>query len=200
MNITQTVLSVIAAATVFTGCAVQTVDVDINNDYGPKTLRFDYRDVKKLSGYLVNDIINSGRLERKDNKRYVLVVGKVQNKINQRGFDMDQFVEPIITGLDNYGKIAISEALSDEMVSQIRDLIHDPMFAPSGLSNQGQVAMPDLCLTAKLMEQDIELDARTVQVEYYLKFVIYDLKSGVRFYSGSTPPIVKRGSNKTVSW
>ena len=63
---------------------------------------------------------------------------------------------------------------------------------------RGTLQAPDLSLSGKILQRNLTV-GKEQQVEYYVQLSLTDLASGLAFWEGETP-IIKRGSNKSVSW
>jgi PBP1b-binding outer membrane lipoprotein LpoB len=79
-----------------------------------------------------------------------------------------------------------------------RELRNSDEFDQSGVQKKGTLQAPDLSLSGKILQRNQTVGDEQ-QVEYYIQLSMTDLASGLAFWEGETP-IIKRGSNDSVSW
>lgn len=193
---------VILAAVLVSGCATQTRYVDPAADDGPVSMSLDYRDFERAATEAVEDMLASGAVDNPNGGRYIMVVSRITNDTMQR-IDTDQLVKKIRVSLLRSGKVVTTTAVGlngaeDEMSMRARELRDSEEFDQSGVQRKGTLQAPDLSLSGKLMQRNLQV-GRDQQVEYYIQLTLTDLASGLAFWEGETP-IIKRGSDKSVSW
>jgi len=183
------------------GCGTTVVDTD--HDKGPDVMAMDYRDFEKGAQEAVADMIASGVVDKPNGERYVMVVSRVINDTLQR-IDTDQLVKKIRIELLNSGKVVTTTGIGltgaeDEMVAVSRELRDSDEVNQANVAGKGQMAAPELSLSGKILQRNLKINSRKQQVEYYLQLTLTDLASGLAIWEGETT-VVKRGSNKSVTW
>ena len=117
--------------------------------------------------------------------------------------DTDQLIKKIRSALLRSGKVVTTTAVGvngaeDEMNMKARELRESEEFDQSGVQKKGTLQAPDLSLSGKIIQKNHEVGGDQ-QVEYYIQLTLTDLETGLAFWEDETP-IIKRGSNDTVSW
>lgn len=195
-------LGISAALVVLAGCATPTRYVDPAADDGPVAMTMDYRDFEKAATEAVEDMLASGAVNNPDGGRYIMVVSRITNDTMQR-IDTDQLTKKIRVALLRSGKVITTTAVGldgaeDEMNMKARELRDSDEFDQTGVQGKGTLKAPDLSLSGKILQRNHRVEDEQ-QVEYYIQLSLTDLASGLAIWEGETP-IIKRGSNKAVSW
>jgi uncharacterized protein (TIGR02722 family) len=181
--------------------------VDTKNDTGKQVMSLDYRDFDQAASDMIQSLLHSGVLSKKDGSRYVLATSKVTNDTMQR-IDTDQLTAKIEEDMMNSGQVVMTSAVGgkesnrDETVygmRDVRDSSRGEEFNQPTMPQKGQIIAPELSMSGKIFQRNLRYDKDNQQVEYYFQLKITDIKTGFRFWQKEVP-IVKRGSNKTVSW
>ncbi|GHD50480.1 hypothetical protein SAMN05216429_10898 [Marinobacter persicus] len=191
-----------AGVLMLAGCATQTRYVDPAADDGPVAMTMDYRDFEKAATEAVEDMVASGAVSNPNGGRYIMVVSRVTNDTMQR-IDTDQLTKKIRVALLRSGKVVTTTAVGlngaeDEMSMAARELRNSEEFDQSGVQKKGTLQAPDLSLSGKILQRNHTV-GKEQQVEYYIMLSLTDLATGLAFWEGETP-IIKRGSNDSVSW
>jgi penicillin-binding protein activator len=181
--------------------------VDTKNDTGKQVMSLDYRDFDQAASDMIQSLLHSGVLNKNDGSRYVLATSKVTNDTMQR-IDTDQLTAKIEEDMMNSGQVVMTSAVGgkesnrDETVygmRDVRDSSRGEEFNQPTMPQKGQIIAPELSMSGKIFQRNLRYDKDNQQVEYYFQLKITDVKTGLRFWQKEVP-IVKRGSNKTVSW
>jgi len=191
-----------ASVLVLAGCATPTRYVDPAADNGPVAMTMDYRDFEKAATEAVDDMLASGAVSNPNGGRYIMVVSRITNDTMQR-IDTDQLTKKIRVALLRSGKVVTTTAVGlngaeDEMTMRARELRNSEEFDQSGVQKKGTLQAPDLSLSGKILQRNHKVGDEQ-QVEYYIQLSLTDLATGLAFWEGETP-IIKRGSNSSVSW
>jgi uncharacterized protein (TIGR02722 family) len=191
-----------ASVLILAGCSTPTRYVDPAADDGPVAMTMDYRDFEKAATEAVDDMLASGAVSNPNGGRYIMVVSRITNDTMQR-IDTDQLTKKIRVALLRSGKVVTTTAVGlngaeDEMTMRARELRNSEEFDQSGVQKKGTLQAPDLSLSGKILQRNHKV-ADEQQVEYYIQLSLTDLASGLAFWEGETP-IIKRGSNSSVSW
>ena len=104
----------------------------------------------------------------------------------------------------NSGKVVMTSAVGkgDKMVYDVRELQKSGQadeFNQQTMPAKGQIVLPELSISGKILQKNIKYDNNTQQVEYYFQLMVTDIASGLRVWQKETI-LGKRGSNKSVSW
>jgi uncharacterized protein (TIGR02722 family) len=181
--------------------------IDTTNDTGKQVMALDYRDFDQAASDMIQSLLSSGVLAKKDGSRYVVATSKVINDTMQR-IDTDQLTAKIEEDLVNSGQVVMTSAIGgkesnrDESVygmRDVRDSSRGEEFNQPTMPQKGQIISPELSLSGQIYQRNIRYDKDKQQVEYYFQLKMTDIKTGLRFWQKEVL-IGKRGSNKTVSW
>ena len=189
-----------------TGCAPQTVNIDVVHDEGKPVMALDYRDFDQAASEMIQSMVSSGALKKQGGGRYVVTTGRIINDTMQR-IDTDQLMAKIEEELFNSGQVVMTSAVGgegavDEMIYEMRDIrdsADGDEFNKDTVATKGQLIAPELSISGKIFQRNIRYDKKRQQVEYYFQLKITDLTTGLRFWQKETI-IGKRGSNKSVAW
>jgi uncharacterized protein (TIGR02722 family) len=188
----------------FSACATKTTNIDIDNDKGEAVMGLDYRDFQGAAQDMVESLLSSGAVTKKDGSRYVLVVSKVVNDTMQH-IDTDQLVKKIRVGLLQSGKVVVTTAVGlngaeDKMSMHAREELRGNVeFDQKSVAGKGSMIAPDLSLSGKILQRNISVDSKTQRVEYYFQMTLTDIKTGLAYWEDERI-VAKRGSNKSVAW
>lgn len=171
-------LVVVTIVTFFAGCATSPQRVDMHNDLGPQVMALDYRDFNEAAAAALQSINEEGIVDKPDGGRYVVYVGRVINKTTQN-WESSQLTKSVTIELRRSGKVVVT------------------MVPPGDDSIEGM--QPELVLTGKVSERNIQMSSSKKQTEYYLELELTDPRTKLVFWEGQAP-IIKRGSSKTVNW
>ncbi|MBW6489168.1 penicillin-binding protein activator LpoB [Sulfurimonas sp.] len=188
----------------FSGCATKTTNIDINNDKGEAVMGLDYRDFQGAAQDMVESLLASGAVTKKDGSRYVLVVSRIVNDTMQH-IDTDQLVKKIRVGLLQSGKVVVTTAVGldgaeDKMSMHAREELRgNAEFDQKSVAGKGSMIAPDLSLSGKILQRNIRVDSKTQRVEYYFQMTLSEIKTGLAYWEDERI-VAKRGSNKSVAW
>jgi len=201
----QSACLIIGAVLLFmlSGCATTTTNIDMYNDKGQAVMGLDYRDFQKAASEAIGSMLQSGALNKQGGGRYVLAISRIVNDTMQR-IDTDQLIKKIRVELLQSGKVVVTTAVSagepeDKMSMKARQLRKSDEFNQSTVAKKGQMIAPDLSLSGKIIQRNVNVSSGTQQVEYYFQLTLTDINTGLAFWEGETV-IGKRGSNKSVAW
>jgi uncharacterized protein (TIGR02722 family) len=197
-------LSMALAATLFTGCATPTTNIDMNNDKSQAVMGLDYRDFQAVAQNMINSLIESGSVSKPGGGRYVMVISRIINDTMQH-IDTDQLIKKIRVALLRSGKVVITTAVGangpeDKMAMKTRkNLRGNAEFNQKTVAKKGQMVAPDLSLSGKIIQKNITINSDTQRVEYYFQMTLTDINTGLAFWEDERV-IGKQGSNKSVAW
>jgi uncharacterized protein (TIGR02722 family) len=188
------------------GCATKTTNIDMANDQGKAVMELDYRDFEQAAEAMIKSLVSEGALRKDDNSRYVVATGRIINDTMQR-IDTDQLMGKVEIALFKTGQVVMTSAVggkgaTDEMIYQVRDLKEGEdadEFKASTMPGKGQIVLPELSLSGKILQRNIGYDKKTQQVEYYFQLQLTEIASGLRFWQGEEV-LGKRGSKKSTPW
>lgn len=196
-----TLSSIVLSALLFSGCADKVQKIDMNNDTGNQVAGLDYRDFNQAATEATQSMLRSPAITKPGGGRYVLAISDVKNDTMQH-IDTDQLVKKIRIELLNSGKVFVTTAVGsaeDKMNKQARELRDNDEFKKSSTIQKGMLQAPDLSLSGKILQRNINMGDGKQQIEYYFMLTLTDLTSGFATWEGETV-IGKRASDKSVSW
>ena len=195
-------LSTIAiSALLFSGCADKVQKIDMNNDTGDQVAGLDYRDFNQAAAEATQSMLRSPAITKPGGGRYVLAISDVKNDTMQH-IDTDQLIKKIRIELLNSGKVFVTTTMGgaeDKMNKEARELRDNDEFKQSGTIKKGTLAAPDLSLSGKILQRNVNMGNGKQQIEYYFMLTLTDLVNGFATWEGETV-IGKRGSDKAVAW
>lgn len=199
----HTALLLILIVSLLAGCAQRTRIVDPATDDADTPMGLDYRDFERAAMESVTSMLSSSIISQPRDEPYVMAVSRVTNDTMQR-IDTDQLVKKIRIALLQSGKVITTSAVSgegsqDALVDRVRENRQSDEFREDTKTGKGELISPDLSLSGKIFQRNIRQDKNTQQVEYYFQLTLTNLRNGLAVWEGETP-IIKRGSNKAVSW
>jgi hypothetical protein len=198
----ETILHLVTVVAILaTGCAQETVNIDIMHDEGKPVMALDYRDFDQAASKLVQSMLASGALKKEDGSRYVVAKGRIVNDTMQR-IDTDQLMVKIETEILNSGQGVMTSAIgsgTDKLVYETRELRDSEEFDPSTVPERRTLIAPELSIAGKIFQRNIRYDRNRQQVEYYFQLQLSDIKSGLRFWQNEVI-VGKRGDNRSVPW
>lgn len=199
----QTAVLLLLLATLLGGCAQRTRIIDPETDTADTTLGLDYRDFERAAMAATDSMLSSGIINQPRDQPYIMAVSRITNDTMQR-IDTDQLVKKIRIALLQSGKVITTSAVSgdgsqDVLVDQVRQNRDSDEFREDSKIAKGELISPDLSLSGKIFQRNLRQDEDTQQVEYYFQLTLTNLRNGLAVWEGETP-IIKRGSNKAVSW
>ncbi|MBE0514143.1 penicillin-binding protein activator LpoB [Sulfurimonas sp.] len=200
----QWTLILAALGVLFSGCETKTTNIDIDNDKGDAVMGLDYRDFQGAAQDMIESLLASGAVDKKNGERYVLVVSRIVNDTMQH-IDTDQLVKKIRVGLLQSGKVVVTTAVGlkgaeDEMSMHARETLRgNTEFDQKSVAGKGSMIAPDLSLSGKILQRSIKVDSKTQRVEYYFQMSLTEIKTGLAYWEDERI-VAKRGSNKAVSW
>ncbi|MCL6271268.1 penicillin-binding protein activator LpoB [Sansalvadorimonas sp. 2012CJ34-2] len=191
--------------TLMAGCATQTTYVDPAQD---KTvvMGLDYKDFNSAAKQAVTGIAKSPLMvhpQMAQGARYVISVSPIVNDTTQR-IDTDQLTKKMRSELLKTGRFITTTAVTangpeDAMTEKVRKLSSSKLINQATVKKNGTVIAPDFNLTGKIIQRNNKVDRNTQQVDYYFQLTLTNLEKGLAYYEDSIQ-IIKRGSNKSVSW
>ncbi len=192
---------VVMSVLVCCGCGQKTTNIDVVNDEGNPVMALDYRDFDQAASAMVQSMLGSGALKKKDGGRYVVATGRIVNDTMQR-IDTDQLMAKIEEELLNSGQVVMTSAVgsgTDALIHETRELRDSEEFDPNTIGKRGTLIAPELTISGKIFQKNLRYSKNRQQVEYYFQLKVSDATSGLRFWQKETI-IGKRGSNKSVAW
>jgi uncharacterized protein (TIGR02722 family) len=192
---------VVMSVLICCGCGQKTTNIDVVNDEGNPVMALDYRDFDQAASAMVQSMLGSGALKKKDGGRYVAATGRIVNDTMQR-IDTDQLMAKIEEELLNSGQVVMSSAVgsgADALIHETRELRDSEEFDPNTIAKRGTLIAPELTISGKIFQKNLRYSKNRQQVEYYFQLKVSDATSGLRLWQKETL-IGKRGSNKSVAW
>ena len=208
MNTKQklTILTLTAAATLFTGCANTTpqyMGANTTAKHQPLTMGIDRQDFEKAATESIESLLRGGALNKPGGGRYVIMMGRLINDTTQR-IDTDMLMKKIRIAMLQSGKAVVTTAVKaggaeDMSTYEVRKLRGNSEFKQSRIAKKGSLIAPDMSLGGKIMQRTSKGRDGNQIVEYYFQLTLTHLETGLAFWEGETV-IGKSGSNDTVTW
>lgn len=192
---------VVMSVLICCGCGQKTTNIDVVNDEGNPVMALDYRDFDQAASAMVQSMLGSGALKKKDGGRYVVATGQIVNDTMQR-IDTDQLMAKIEEELLNSGQVVMGSAVgsgTDALIHETRELRDSEEFDPNTIAKRGTLIAPELTISGKIFQKNLRYSKSRQQVEYYFQLKVSDATNGLRLWQKETI-IGKRGSNKSVAW
>lgn len=200
-NINLTVL--ILALLYTSGCQTSNTGqlVTTATDTSQRLMALEYRDFEQAAHNSVSKMLLSGAVENPKGGRYVLAISRISNDTMQR-IDTDLLVKKIRVELLNSGKVVVSNAIGlngaeDPMVMKARQLRKSQEFNQGNVAKKASLVAPDLSLSGKIIQRNLEVNSRKNRVEYYFQLSLTDLNSGVALWE-TEEPIIKEGGKAPI--
>src|SRR4030043_784300 len=132
---------VVMSVLICCGCGQKTTNIDVVNDEGNPVMALDYRDFDQAASAMVQSMLGSGALKKKDGGRYVVATGRIVNDTMQR-IDTDQLMAKIEEELLNSGQVVMTSAVGgkgapDKMIYDVRELRHSEEFDQNTVAAKG---------------------------------------------------------------
>jgi uncharacterized protein (TIGR02722 family) len=184
-----------------TGCAQETVNIDVMHDQGKPVMALDYRDFDQAASQLVQSMLASGALKKEGGGRYIIAKGRIINDTMQR-IDTDQLMAKIEIEILRSGQAVMTRAVgtdADELIHQARELRDDEEFDQSTIPERGTLQAFNFSIKGKIFQRNIRYDKNLQQVEYYFQLMLSDSVTGLTYWQDEVI-VGKRGSNKSVAW
>jgi len=195
-------LTVCLMSVLLSGCGGGGVEnIDIVHDDGKPVLGLDYRDFDQAASSMVQSLVGSGALRKKDSGRYVVATGRIVNDTMQR-IDTNQLMAKIEEELMNSGQVVMTSAVGNEtdaLVHEMRELRDSEEFDQGTVGKRGTLIAPELSISGKIFQRNLTYSKNRQQVEYYFQLKLTDVVSGLRYWQKEMV-IGKRGSSKSVAW
>jgi len=196
-----TLSSIVVISLLFTGCADKVQKIDIHNDTGAQVAGLDYRDFNQAAQEATQSMLRSPAITKQGGGRYILAISDIKNDTMQH-IDTDQLVKKIRIELLNSGKVFVTTALGsaeDKMNTKARELRENDEFKQNTTVKKGMLQAPDLSLSGKIVQRNINMENGKQQIEYYFMLTLTDLVNGLATWEGESI-IGKRTSDKAVAW
>ncbi len=201
MTVLKLALSASLTSLLLLSACAKVQKIDMHNDTGAQVMALDYRDFQQAASEATQSMLKSPALNIVNGKRHVLAISEVRNDTMQH-IDTDQLIKKIRIELLNSGKVFVTTAVGgaeDKMNQESRDLRGNDEFNSVSIAKKGTLQAPDMSLSGKILQRNINMGDSKQQVEYYFMLTLTDLKNGLAVWEGESI-IGKRGSDKSVAW
>ena len=200
-KITTLISTITISILLLSGCADKVTKIDMHNDRGDQVAGLDYRDFNQAATEAVQSMLRSPAITKPGGGRYILAISDIKNDTMQH-IDTDQLIKKIRIELLNSGKVYVTTAVGsaeDKMNKKARELRNNDEFKQSSTLKKGTLQVPDLSLSGKILQKNINMGNSKQQIEYYFMLTLTNLENGFATWEGETV-IGKRGSDKAVAW
>lgn len=191
------------SAALLSGCASTASYVEPGSGKGIVSVdQINSQDWINAAEKLTNSLLQSGVLNRDDGKRFVLMIGRVDNDTTEH-IDTGILVKSIRISLNRSGKVLTTTAVgaggpedaSSQLVRKLRDAKE---FDQSTVIGEGQMKAPDYSLSGKI-SQTIVRSGRTKQSDYRFQLSLTDLRTGLAYWEDEHI-ISKQGKRASVGF
>lgn len=140
------------------------------------------------AGETVDQMLQTGCLDKPSGGRYVVVISRVTNDTSQY-IDTDQLIKKIRVAMLNSGKAVITTAVGltgpeDQMSGAVRELSADQNFNQATVAGQGEMIAPDLSVSGKIIERRPNAGTKYATVDYYFQLSLTDVRTGLAIWEG----------------
>lgn len=202
-NIKLAGLSIVVGTFLFTGCTTQPQFVGGNTvKETPVTMGLDRQDFEKAASDMVESLLISGALNKKDGGRYVVMISDIINDTTQR-IDTRLLTKKIRMAMARSGKAVITSAVGterdDTTINATRAVRDSKEFNQSTAIKSGQLINAELGLSGIIMQRTAKTNDGDQLVEYYFQLTLTNAVNGLAYWEDEVI-VGKLGSNDTVAW
>lgn len=135
-------------------------------------------DFDRIVTALVNDIIESGALN-KSNGKYILAISDIELD-TEHDVDLDIFEKKLRIALQKEKKVIMSTMTEDALIMKSRQLRQSKEVSKENVAAKNSLVAPEISLTGSIVEKVISSN----EVQYTIMLTINDLKKGTSLWEG----------------
>ncbi len=202
-NIKSLSLSLILATVLFTGCTTQAQFVGSNNLKSvPVTMGIDRQDFEKAASDMMESLLSSGALNKREGGRYIVMISDILNDTTQR-IDTRMLTKKIRISMLKSGKAVITSAVGterdDTTINATRSVRSNKEFNQATSIKSGQLLNAELGLSGRIMQRTAKTNDGDQLVEYYFQLTLTNAANGLAYWEDEVI-VGKIGSNDSVTW
>ncbi len=186
----------------FTGCSTATQYIGVNS---PKssvvTMGIDRQDFEKAASDMIESLLLSGALSKREGGRYVVMISDIVNDTTQR-INIKMLTKKIRIAMLRSGKAIITTAVGtqrDDTAQKVRKLRGNKEFRQNTIAKKASLYAPELALSGDILQRTAKTNSGDQLVEYYFQLTLTEIESGLAFWEDEVV-VGKMGSNDTVTW
>ncbi len=193
----------ITATLLFTGCTKQPELLGVSSKTkAPVTLGIDRQDFEKAASDMVESLLTSGALNKREGGRYIVMISDIVNDTTQR-IDTRMLTKKIRVSMLKSGKAVITSAVGterdDTTINATRSTRNSKEFNQATSIKEGQLINAELGLSGRIMQRTAKTADDNQLVEYYFQLTLTNAVNGLAYWEDEVV-VGKLGSNDTVSW
>ena len=201
MNKKLAVLGLVTVLSLTTGCATTggSGNTPTANSAQLTMADFDY-----LAEAVIGSLMRSPATKNPQGGRYVLVISRITNETMQR-LDTDLIVKKVRVALLNAGLTTTTTSIGlsgpeDPMLNIVRDEVRgNAQFDQQGVPRDGEQLSPDLSLSGKIIQRNVDVSGSKQQAEFYVMLTLTSVTKGVAVWEGEVP-LLKLVSRRNAAW
>ncbi len=181
-----------------TACTTPTQIIDVENDTTERVAALEGRDFEYAAAAMVEDMINTGTLNKGNGQPYILMISRIQNNTMQR-IDIDELTKTIRIALTRSGNVRVTTFKEDDAVMQSTQLRYSNEFNQANVRGYNSLAAPELSLSGTITQREFQVSYGTKRIEYRFSLSITDLRNGLTIWEGEKK-IKKLADRNAISW
>ncbi len=200
----KNILALIAISFLISSCGTRPHYVgEGTNEPAPVTMGLDRKDFANAAMKATKSLLESGALDRKDGKKYVVAIDEVINDTTQR-IDTDLLIKKIRIAMLRSKKAIVTSAFAakkaeSSLSHSMRKLRKNDEVKQSTVAKKHTLIAPDLGLGGKIIQRNSRTYDKEQLADYYFQLTLTDLSSGLAIWEDESS-IGKLGDSKSVSW
>jgi penicillin-binding protein activator len=196
-------LSILMGTFLFTGCTTQPQSIGGNiSKEAPVTMGLDRQDFEKAASGMVDSLLTSGSLNKREGGRYIVMISDIINDTTQR-IDTRMLTKKMRIAMLKSGKAVITSAVGterdDTTINATREVRNSKEFNQSTAIKSGQLINAELGLSGRIMQRTAKTNDGDQLVEYYFQLTLTNAANGLAYWEDEVI-VGKLGSNDTVTW
>jgi len=199
----QQLITLSISALLLTACGSAPKRIDATGNEGIVSIdNVDFKDWQIAAEKGIRSLLESGTLNRNDNRKNIIMISSVKNSTTQH-INTRILTDKIRQALLRSGKALTTTAISgtgadDAASRQVRDLANDPMFNQNTVQQSGTVIAPDMSLSGEIVQQQNSLGRRE-ESYFFFHLSLTDLTTGLAVWEDNVE-IVKQGKKPLLGW
>lgn len=203
MNKKLLITSALAGTLLFTGCTTQPQLLGgASAQKAPMTMGIDRQDFEKAASDMVESLLTSGALNKREGGRYIVMISDIVNDTTQR-IDTRMLTKKIRVAMLKSGKAVITSAIGterdDTTINATRSTRGNKEFNQATSVKSGQLINAELGLSGRIMQRAAKTSDGDQLVEYYFQLTLTNAVNGLAYWEDEVV-VGKLGSNQTVTW
>jgi len=202
-NKIQQLIALSISALLLTACGSAPKRIDATGNEGIVSIdNVDFKDWQIAAEKGIRSLLESGTLNRNDNRKNIIMISSVKNSTTQH-INTRILTDKIRQSLLRSGKALTTTAISgtgadDAASRQVRELANDPMFKQNTVQQSGTVIAPDMSLSGEIVQQQNSLGRRE-ESYFFFHLSLTDLTTGLAVWEDNVE-IVKQGKKPLLGW